>query len=422
MENDRITSQGSSGGTVSALGGQESSFDRAAEAQIRAVQAAWLDLFASVDLSGARPTAISRGLEVDKTLAWKLSRFAGEQDAGKAFRHLPGDAGVEIMFQAVADHGGDRDQINAVRRAVADLRRFVKAHAGDRRTFEAMVHSNKAEGRSVLEDRRQLYRASSAIWGVRAVSQILTIILRPSEQEEGKLDVVQLGGLVELERLRPEVPWIVRRLRASNDDDSDHYRIRRQPLDDSLATEIPTPLLLPYCSKPAPRIRQFTDENGWVYDELEPGTVGRSGATTCVLGEKHLAVLPMHRSEENTAGRYSLTVRTPVQSAVFDLLLHKDLVHFSDAQMFTFGLLEGRPTAGGGTRHSLPLYDPEPARQLGSPALVQSARHGWYSSMVQDALGRAGWGTLASYRGYRMEVEYPAIPCDLTMVCEIERV
>ncbi len=396
-------------------------FSEAAGAQIRVVQASWLDLMASVELSGARPTEVSRVLKVDKTLAWKLSRFASEQEVGKAFRHLPGDAGVEIMFDAVSEHGGDSEKIQSVRTAVTELRAFVKAHAGDRRTFEAMVHSNQPKGQSEVEDRKQLYRASSAIWSVRALTQMLTIVLRPSESKPGMIDVVQLGGLVELERLRSEVPWIVRRLRASNDNDSDQYSIKREPLDSSLASEIPAPLFLPYCSSPTPRLRQFTDENGWVYDELEPGPVGRKGATTCILGEKHIAVLPAEWSEENTAGRYSMTVRTPVQSAMFDLLVHKDLTRFDDAEMVTFGLLEGRPTAGGGTRHSQPLYDPEPARKLGSPALVQSARHGWYAGMVEDAVRRAGWGGLDNFRGYRMDVDYPAIPCDLTMVCQINR-
>ncbi len=391
-------------------------FDVSASERIRSTQAAWLELLGEIDLSDARPTAIAQRLGVDKTLAWKMARFMGEESSGKAFRYLPGETGVEILLRAVSDQGVVDTRIEATRKAVTDLRVFIREQAGDRRAFEAMVTSNHREGKSELEHRRQLFRANSAIWGVRGSAQVLTIILRPSETKPAMLDVVQLGGLVELERLRTDLPWIVRRLRASNDSDSNRFAIERVPLDEE--HEGP-PLFRAYCSDPAPNLRQFVDEGGWVYDELVPGPVGRSGSTTCILGEKHLAVLPSVRSAENTAGRYSVTVRTPVESVLFDVLIHRDLTHFGDAEMRTYGLLEGRPTAGGGTLNAIPLYEPEPAQRLGSPAIVQSGRLPWYAGMVREAISRAGWGDLRDYRGYRMEIEYPAIPCDLTLVCEI---
>lgn len=399
---------------IGAPGGD--SFDVAASERIRSTQAAWLELLGEIDLSGARPTAIAQRLGVDKTLAWKMARFMGEESSGKAFRYLPGETGVEILLRAVSDQGVVQTRIEATRQAVTDLRAFIREQAGDRRAFEAMVTSNHREGKAEIEHRRQLFRANSAIWGVRASMQTLTIILRPSETEKDKLDVVQLGGLIELERLRTDLPWIVRRLRASNDSDSSRFAIKRVPLD---AEHEGPPLFRSYCSTPMPRLRQFLDETGWVYDELVPGAVGKSGAVTCILAEKHLAVLPMRRSAENTAGRYTVTVRTPVEGVLFDVLLHKDLQHFGDAEMRTYGLLEGRPTAGGGTLNSIPLYEPEPAQKLGSPAIVQSGRLPWYAGMVREAISRAGWGSLSDYRGYRMDIEYPAIPCDLTLVCEI---
>lgn len=393
-------------------------FGATANKRIRATQAAWLELLGEIDLSGARPTAIARRLGLDKTLAWKVAKFAGEEDSGKAFRHLPGESGVEIVLKAIRDRGVVESRIEPVRVAVTQLRSFVREQAGDRRAFEAMVSGNHRESKTELEHRRQLYRANSAIWGVRAASQILTVVLRPSASVPGMLDVVQLGGLVGLERLRVEVPWIVRRLRASNDNESKRYQIPRRPLDASVGPD-DQPLLKRYCTKPLPELRQFEDENGWIYDELVAGPVGRSGSVTCVLGEHQTGVLPARYDSNNTAGRYSLTVRTPVEHVLFDLLIHRDLEQFGEAEMRTYGLLEGRPTAGGGTQNASPLYEPRPARRLGSPAIVQSARLNWYAAMVRDSLEWASWGGLDDFRGYRMESEYPPIPCDLTMVCAI---
>ena len=56
-------------------------FGEAASACLRDAQAALTDLLDDAGLAGARPTEIGRALGVDKTLAWKISRFVEEPDA-----------------------------------------------------------------------------------------------------------------------------------------------------------------------------------------------------------------------------------------------------------------------------------------------------------------------------------------------------
>jgi hypothetical protein len=390
-------------------------FADAAAERLREAQGAMTDLLAEAGLGGARATEVGRRLGLDKTLAWKVARFAQESDPIEAARHMPGSGGVEIVLRAALAQGVASRQIEAVREADQRLREFVDRHAGDRRSFEAMLTGGAPDEKLVLEERRTHYRAGAAIWGVRARVQFLMLALRPSEQEEGMLDGVQLGGLVDFERLRPDVPWIFRRLRASATDDArTTVRMRREPLDPAGAAG--SALVTEYCSHPLPEVRQFEGTNGWVYHELAPGSVGRRGALTCVTGEIYRSAVPFLHSPENTSGRYTLIVRTPVEYVLFDLLLHRSLRHFGRASASVVGLLEDRPVGGGSAAS---LSEPKEAQRLGAPPVMQTSRLAMYPPMIAGAFARAGWGPIEEFVGYRMEVEYPAAPCELAMTCSI---
>lgn len=398
------------------------SFRDEADMQRRAVQAAFTDLLAGAGVSGVRPTELGRRLGLDKTLAWKISRLVESEEPADAFRHLPGPGGVEILLRAAEDRRVQEDLVRRVRRACEDLQTFVERHAGDRRTFEAMLAGRSPDPRGEVDERRAYFRAGSAIWGVRTRMQFLMLALRPSETRAGYLDVAQISGLVDLERLQPDVPWIVRRLRAHSDSGAPVSPVRRVPLVAERAEQGLPPLFDRYCSSPLPQLRQFERAGGWVYDELVPGPVGRAGATTVVLGERYIGALPLERDADNAFGEYALTIRTPCECVMFDLLLHRDLVQYGRPNRVVFGLLEDGPLAGtpgarGETRSR--LMAPAPALELGAPAVVHTSRLAAYPSMVTDALGLAGFEGLDAFRGYRTEIEYPAFPSDVRMYLEI---
>ncbi|MEO0482124.1 MAG: hypothetical protein AAF138_00700 [Planctomycetota bacterium] len=395
-------------------------FADVAAARLREAQAAMTELLVGAGLGGARPTEVGRELGLDKTLAWKVSRFVEDADPVKAARHMPGQGGVEIVLKAASLRGVAPGRLDAVRLADTRLRRFVEQQAGDRRSFEAMLAAGGRDEKLEFEERRAYYKAGSAIWGVRARAQFLMLALRPSETEPGYLDGVQISGLVEMERLRPDVPWIMRRLRASTDSGKQMLKMTREPLDPSGATGDGLPLVPEFCSRPLPEIRQFEGANGMLYDEIVPGAVGRRSAVTCITGEIYRSAIPSVYSEDNRYGLYTLTVRTPVETVLFDLLLHRSLTHFEPAVASVVGLLEDRPgSSASGSSESLSLLSGSaPAMTLGSPPVLQTPRLSKYAAMAEGALSRAGWG-LDEFVGYRCEVEYPAAPCDVALRCEI---
>lgn len=394
-------------------------FVESASAHLRAAQAALTDLLAEAGLGDAKPTQIGRSLGLDKTLAWKVARFVQNPDPALAVRHMPGVGGVEIFIKAAIEQGVSNDRIEAVRTSDAELREFVKRHAGDRRSFEAMLASGEQDTRGAFEDRREFFRAGAVLWGVRAKAQLLTLILKPSADDPSRLDVIQVGGLVHLERLRTDVPWLVRRLRVFDDHGKSIKPTNRTPLDPAGAGSHGLALVPEFCSRPLPELRQFEDDHGWIYNEIAPGEVGRKAAVTCITGEVYRNAVPAHHGPDNTRARYSLTVRTPVEVVILDILIHRDISQFSAPSMEVMGLLEDRPRSSPTGAHASPLQSPSPAQELGSPPATATPRVPLVSKLAPAALRRSGWGELKDYRGYRAEVVYPVSPCEVALTCQI---
>ncbi len=400
-------------------GGQD--FSNEAVICVRRAQAAVSELLSGAGLGGARPTEVGRILGVDKTLAWKMSRFSESTDLVKAVKHIPGTSGIEIMLKAAEENGVASEQIEAVRIADRAFREFVRQRAGDRRSFEAMLAAGGRDERVEMEERKSFYQSGSAIWGVRAKVQMLTLCLRPSQSIDDRIDVLQISGFVNFERLRADVPWIIRRLWTSDTEASTDNDFERVPICPEAAKNGSLPVIPEFCTHPLPEINQFRGNNGVIYDEMAPGAIGKHGVLTCITGELYNGALPRSWSPDNTFGRYELVLRTPVEWVMFDIFVHEELTNFSDFRYSVFGLLEDRPGVGVGKSHDRPVTDAEDAIRLGTPPIVQSSRYGEYAHLLRHAFERSGWGDLSSYRGYRAEIEYPATPWCLTMQCDIAK-
>jgi hypothetical protein len=376
-------------------------------------------LLDAAGLRDARPSEVGRTLGLDKSLAWKVARFVKDEDPSRAARHMPGTGGVDIVLRAAAARGVGEAPVAAVRTAGRRLHEFVERHAGDRRSFEAMLAGGVgADGQVDLEVRRAAYRAGSAAWGVRAGLQLLTIAIRPSADRPGMLDFVSVSGLVDLERLRTDVPWIIRRFWVHDDSGERVHQVHREPLDPAGAEGSVMPLMGRYCSHPPPAVRRFEGSGGMVYDELVEGPVGRRAAVSCILGERYIAAASSERSPENRWAVYPLVVRTPVEQVQFDLLLHPELEHFGPARMMVRGLLEDRPRPAIGSVASVE-GDTVEAPRIPAPGTPRSAAMPRYEELIREALDRAGWESPETFRGFRADVAYPLTPSEVTLMCEI---
>jgi hypothetical protein len=91
-------------GAAEASGAQETpgTFETAASDALCALRDAAVTAIESIGGGNMNSLALSRRLGVDKSLTWRMVRFAQELDAFSGSKHLPGDAVVG------AEHGTDR--------------------------------------------------------------------------------------------------------------------------------------------------------------------------------------------------------------------------------------------------------------------------------------------------------------------------
>lgn len=383
-----------------------------ANQRLQDAQEAMRALLDGAGLRDAKASEVGRALGLDKSLAWKVARFVRDDDPSRAARHMPGSGGVDIVLRAAGAKGVGDDRIEAMRDADRALREFVDQHAGDRRSFEAMFAAGGRAGGLELDVRRELFRAGSGAWGVRARTQFLTLALRPSTTTPGSIDFVKVGGFVDLERLRADVPWIISRLTINDDAGRSSNQVTREPLEPGAPEGMA--LMTRHCSHPMPMLRRFA-ERGVVYDELAPGPVGRRSAVSVVMGERYIAAASLIRAPGNEWAVYPLTIRTPVEGLQFDLLLHPDLERFGPARVAKRGLLEDRPRPAGG----LMKLDTEAAASVRIAAESGASRVPRYSELISEAFERAGWGESEGYRAFRVDLDYPLVPSEVTLMCEI---
>src|SRR5262245_25075629 len=81
------------------------------------------DVLHGANLSGQRPLAMSRALGVDKNIAWKVAKLSRPAPLQAAFQLLPGEAGLEILLEAVLRLGATRQSADRARRAFRAVER-----------------------------------------------------------------------------------------------------------------------------------------------------------------------------------------------------------------------------------------------------------------------------------------------------------
>ena len=101
-----------------------------------------------------------------------------------------------------------------------------------------------------------------------------------------------------------------------------------------------------------------------------------------------------------------------MQHVLFDVYLHESLSDWGEATLRIDSLLEDRPRAEICAGTGAPILAPTTAARLGTPPRVQSPRYDDHGNLIRWAIERAGWGSLAHFRGYRADFEYPPPPCE----------
>lgn len=388
----------------------EFSFELAAA--LEHVRGSLTELFAAVDAEPSVPYAVSRQLGVNKNLAWKICRLISTTDPWQSVELLPGTQGFEIFLAAAADKGAEPEAIEAVRTAMREFDALVETHAGDRRTLDLMLASHHEAPQEPMEETRRLaFEGNSAIWGVQARLRFSCYFVAPSAGDREWVDTVNVGGLIDVRRLRPEVTAPVFMVNAYNDDGTPRTA-SHEPLDPATVDGDPSFLMPRFCSTSAPAL--VSQRSGCIvrYD-IPRGPVGKSSLASWVFGARVPRIGRVRADEQNHFGQHSTRLFVPVESLFVDLFMHRALP-FGAVQRALYSQLSGEHFAGlGRDGDRLPLR--EALTELaGRPPVVATPLLPRYSELVRYTFERVGW-TASEFVCRRFVMRYPPIPTVLVL-------
>ena len=392
------------------------SFEDDLRATVAAVREAVIDL---MNLAGANPNRssdVARQLGLRPGLTWKICKVAQETDVVAAVPHMPGPAGLELIFDAFERSGVPQTAVGTARAAGRAFNRMVETHTGDRQTLMTMLgQMSPDQTNGQLEaDRKLSFIGNSSTWGVQARLILSTQIVAPNPDEPSMVDVAGIFGHYDVRRLRRSAGWVLLKSLSYNDDGS-LREDARTPLDPGVEPGDGLPLIREFCEG-LPDIREVGRHTGPRF-ELTEGPVGQTGAFTCVFGSFDRKFASAYRDERNLFGEHPILVYMPAETLIADLFVHRDLAFEPpEAQLYSclFSGMDGAWPRPEQDRMALS----EPILDLGRPPNVATPDVPRYPKLLELACERLG-SAPRDFHGYRLVMSYPPIPTALVLRYEL---
>lgn len=394
-------------------------FEEDAHRVISSVRNAFAAILDSLPGHVARGHEVSKALGIHRKLGWQIANIVYEPDPFAAAQHIPGQTSVRSFLDAATERHVNRELIASAEDAMAEFERLIQVHAGDRESLDMMltVCSDESNQAARIELRKMGFRCNSSIWGVQAKTQLAAHFLYPGSRE-GWFDLAVVRGLVELRRIRSNVPWLVTRTRMDHDD-GPRQQPMREPLDaagDEGGDTSGVPLLREFCSQPLPQFQRTITPRGFIQDELVGGPAGKTAAVDCFTGEVLRNLHSRYRDEHNWAWRIRVRMRTPCRFLVFDQLIHEDLFGPIEPEFRVFSeLSEDAEELRTDELERVRIPIPGSVRYLGKGiSRIRTPEVPRYADIVRHVLDRLGWDS-ERFDVYRIRMEYPPIPTGIAM-------
>lgn len=364
-------------------------------------------LLAKVQADPGSPQELARQFGLNRNLTWKISRVIRSSDPVGVYSVMPGASGFAIFLKALAKAGAPEESIEAVKASLRSFEQMIKTHAGDRSNLELMLDSLMGDsvGSEPLEVSRKLaFRGNSGIWGLQARLRVRTLFIAPNPEDPNLVDTAQISGLVDICRFRKDAVLPLFETRVYNDDGSVLDAPDRQPLEPEVAGYEGSMLLPGFCSAPLPPIKVLEQEYGTRH-VLGDGSIGNCGATTVMYGSFTPRFATLYRDENNRFGECSADINVPVETLLFDLIVHKGAADKLEAEPKLLQRI-GKQLWNG---HTSELPCPEKLQYLGfGPPRVGTPLMPRYSELVGAVFERTDWDP-KDFRALRLEMKYPPV-------------
>jgi hypothetical protein len=382
------------------------------EAEAAQVVAEIRELFAAVIESGVgrvrTAQEVSDGFKIQRKLGWQISKVAYGPDPLQAAHHIPTPRGLETWLRAAGAMNVGEDLLGSVREASGRFERLIEVHCEDRDKLGIMlgVVGKSVDARAEARLRRYAFQGNSYIFGVRAKTMLSLTILAPSRRKH-YLDVARVQGLLGFVRNRADVQWLIAQTAAYSGAGRAALTPDREPLDPSTAgANQGVPLIGAYCSTPTPPVQRRPGGDGIVFDELLPGPVGQTAELDIVTGEVLRAIAPAHATHDGEVADFGPAVRTPSESLVCDLMVHRDLFGEVERTLRVYSQLFSPVSRE--KRDELVVS--ERIASLGAGlGRVHTPDVPRYARLAQDTMSGLGWDPDA-FDVYRVHMKYPPVP------------
>lgn len=364
---------------------------------VRELRGSLLDLYSQVGADPDKPQDVSRLLGLNKNLTWKISRVLQAEDAFEALPLLPGMAGLDLVIEATERAGASEKALMRARTAIAAIESMVAQHGGDRATMELMLDSMGVGG---LEKSRKLaFRGNSGLWGVQAKARVSAQILAPNFDKPDMLDVVLVAGLQGVRRFRPIPRWPV-------------FRLERYEFDGVVTpfhfedgAGVPEGMLASFTRGPMPEVHIRPEGNGLIY-EVGDGPVGKMGEFGCYFAFGYRQDVPRFATMPGETAWLAASVAMPVETMLFDLLVHRDMTEALAAETAVYG---GAWVVTPGFPESARLPIDERPVHLGRGADLSTPLADQYTSVMARVFKGAGWDP-QDFHCLRLVIDYPPMP------------
>ncbi len=379
-------------------------------------------LIGQLNTQPQKPADVIRALGLDRKLGWQIYRIATATDPLLAGTHLLSPASVRRLLEA-ADGAGVTPEIQSrLLEAFKECESLIRRHALDRATFALMAASSAETNRPdvvSIADRREAFRAQSRILGMTASSTFKTFIFHPGDPGSQFGDVISLRGTTHLVPLRPQLRWPITSagMISSDHEDLDNGSTLR-PLP-GCQSKCGISVIEPFCSKPLPTIEHHTEQDGSFRSDLVLEGIGRTHATTVVLGYHAPNTLSRTKVDDNNLILANFTVRIPSEYCYLDILVHADLEwpNQFEPQVFNDSFEPGAPVFER-TTDLLPFH----GDVVRGPALNITAVRpptDRYQELLEWACSTMGWH-MSEFQATRVLIQYPVMPSTLSLRMPIE--
>jgi hypothetical protein len=352
------------------------------------------------------PVSLARAVGVDKVLASRVLRAAGNKDPVAVLQMMPGPEPLRRLAQAAGKRGVSVELIGDLQQAIDQFDDLIRSEAGDRSALDAILASWLPHARAEFELRRKqaAFRALSQLKGHAADTFLSTVFMYPSS-DGVHIDVVWIIGLLGLQRLRPGVAVKFATRRVSGEDGP-----RRPSTLDGVSVEGFDGLRLDrFCSDPPAQL-QVHRVGEVVHYTLAGDSFGPRSATDLVFAEVNVAELPRYVPAERKRKRHVFAeVSTPSKLLVFDAICHPDLVSGTGPSLQIYDTsFEGVADVNDPARDIDRLNLMESIQPLGSGlSSVRVAEVPWYTDLLALVCDKLNWTDRDALRAFRCRIDYP---------------